>query len=234
MTTPMNDVFALADDKLMLGHTQSDWTGLGPILEEDIAASAMAQDDLSHALVLYEFLGEDPDELAFDRAAGAYRCCDLVTVPDAFDWAVATVRRFFYAHFAAILLDRFMQDERIELAARAKRLQLEQTVQTTHLTAWMIRLGNGSDDANSRMQAAIDLLSMHAGMMFEDINDRQMAFNLWNAATAPVIEQACLTCAVSLPDDAITGGRRGAHAAHFVEQHAEMTQVRSAEPNASW
>ena len=86
-----NIVLMHADDKLMLGHIQSDWTGLAPILEEDIAASAMAQDDLSHALVLYEFLGArfnlDPDAIAFDRDPCDYRCCDLVTIPDDFDWA---------------------------------------------------------------------------------------------------------------------------------------------------
>ena len=47
---PMIDLLlAVADDKLMLGHRNSDWTGLGPILEEDIAFSSLAQDDIAHA-----------------------------------------------------------------------------------------------------------------------------------------------------------------------------------------
>ena len=71
-----NIVLMHADDKLMLGHMQSDWTGLAPILEEDIAASSMSQDDLSHALVLYEYLASRFDldgRKWFRRGRGAAR-----------------------------------------------------------------------------------------------------------------------------------------------------------------
>jgi len=239
MTASMNDVLALADDKLMLGHVQSDWTGLGPILEEDIAASAMAQDDLSHALVLYEFLAtsdaqDGADELAFGRAVADYRCCDLMTLPDDFDWAVATSRRFLFAHFAAILLQDLRTADNAELAERAIRLQGEQAIQTTHLNAWMVRLGTGGDDAYARMQSALNTLAPHAGMLFEDIEDRDDRFARWQTAIAGALAEAGLTCDVDFPVASVKGGRRGAHAAHFIEQHAEMTQVRAAEPGAAW
>jgi len=234
MRAPMSDLLALADDKLMLGHVQSDWTGLGPILEEDIAASAMAQDDLSHAQVLYEHLGDDPDELAFGRDVTEYRCCDLMTVPDDFDWAIATSRRFLFAHFASILLDDFAQRDDADLAARAGRLQAEQAIQTTHLNAWMVRLGTGGDSARTRMQSALDVLAPHAGMLFENIDDCETRFKRWQAAIAPALMDAGLICEVTFPDAAIEGGRRGVHAKHFVETHAEMTQVRAAEPGATW
>lgn len=42
-------LYLLADDELILGHRNSEWTGLGPILEEDIAFSSMAQDKIGHA-----------------------------------------------------------------------------------------------------------------------------------------------------------------------------------------
>lgn len=228
------DVMALADDKLMLGHVQSDWTGLGPILEEDIAASAMAQDDLSHALVLYEWLGADPDELAFGRAPAVYRCCDLVTLPDEFDWAIATARRFLCAHFAAVMLQEFAAADDADLAARATRLLDEQRIQTTHLDAWIVRLGNGGTDAASRMQRAFDALSEHAGMLFEGIEDDAGRFERWRAAIAPSLHAASLRCTAALPDGSATGGRTGDHAPHFIEQHAEMTQVRATEPGAAW
>ena len=65
----MNDAFrdlllSIADDKLILGHRNSDWTGLGPILEEDIAFSALAQDDIAHALALYEVIAARTDTTA--------------------------------------------------------------------------------------------------------------------------------------------------------------------------
>ena len=46
----------IADDQLVMGHRNSEWTGLGPILEEDIAFSSVAQDQVGHALAFYEYL----------------------------------------------------------------------------------------------------------------------------------------------------------------------------------
>ncbi len=66
-------LYRLADDQLILGHRNSEWNGLGPILEEDIAFSSMAQDKLGHSLQLYTLLhqlGEaEPDTVAFTRNA---------------------------------------------------------------------------------------------------------------------------------------------------------------------
>src|SRR4051812_2466186 len=49
-------MFRMADDDLIIAHRNSEWTGLGPILEEDIAFSSIAQDKLGHAQALYEVL----------------------------------------------------------------------------------------------------------------------------------------------------------------------------------
>ncbi|MCH2136697.1 MAG: phenylacetate-CoA oxygenase subunit PaaC [Phycisphaerales bacterium] len=229
-----DDVMALADDKLMSGHMQSDWTGLGPILEEDIAASAMAQDDLSHAQVLYEWLGGDPDATAFGRQAQAYRCCDLVTLPDEFDWAIATARRFMCAHFATVLLQDFAQSDDADLVDRAARLLKEQAIQTTHLNAWIFRLGTGGTDAHARMQHAFDTLSPYVGGLFETIDQAADRFDRWRAAVDPVLQSAALKIDVTGPESTTCGGRSGQHAEHFILQQAEMTQVRSLEPDAAW
>ena len=75
-------ILATADDKLMLGHRNSDWTGLAPILEEDIAFSAFAQDDMAHAAALFELAGSlldrSADQLAFGREPNDYRCATIV------------------------------------------------------------------------------------------------------------------------------------------------------------
>src|SRR6185503_7816753 len=96
-------VLSVADDKLILGHRNSDWTGLGPILEEDIAFSHLAQDEMAHAQALYQFagelLGKSADELAFGRTIDQYRCAHIVEVPDDFNWATALARKFFCDHF---------------------------------------------------------------------------------------------------------------------------------------
>ena len=141
-------ILSHADDKLMLGHVQSDWTGLGPILEEDIASSAMAQDDLSHALTLYEYLGNeydlDPDVIAFERSAENYFCCDLVTRSDEFDWAGSVVKRWLTATYMQIVIkDLSKIDHESDLGARCDRILPEQDHQVIHLQRWIIRFQGG-------------------------------------------------------------------------------------------
>src|SRR6516162_586424 len=91
---PLADLLlSVADDKLMLGHRNADWTGLAPILEEDIAFSSLAQDELAHASALYQvvggLLGTTADKLAYGRRPDEYRCAPLVELSDEFNWATA-------------------------------------------------------------------------------------------------------------------------------------------------
>ena len=86
-TAALKDLlFWMADNQLILAHRNSEWTGLGPLLEEDIAFSSIAQDKMGHALALYTILhtelGEDePDTIAFTRDEGAFHCAHLVELP---------------------------------------------------------------------------------------------------------------------------------------------------------
>ena len=244
-----NLVLALADDLLMLGHVQGDWTGLGPILEEDIASSSMSQDDLSHALVLYEHLGTrfelDPDVIAFEREPEDYRCCDLVTMPDEFNWATAFARRWMVAHWAVQMLDQLARGDEQDLVDRCRRLRAEQGVHLSYLDDWMQRLGSGTDEGRDRVQTALDLLGATAGMLLE-VPDRDCAgavdaccnrdelFTQWTTAMNAVLAASGFSLTCTLPADEAVGGRRGHHAPHFIEQHAEMTEVRCADPGASW
>jgi ring-1,2-phenylacetyl-CoA epoxidase subunit PaaC len=244
-----NIVLMHADDKLMLGHVQSDWTGLAPILEEDIAASAMAQDDLSHALVLYEFLGNtfdlNPDAIAFDRDAADYRCCDLVTIPDDFDWATSVVKRWLVATFTKLGLDRLATLDVGDLGSRAQRLVDEQTIHVTHLNRWMTRLGQGSTESHDRMQSALNLLLPDAGMLLEPPDatlaedesfccGREELFAEWIKGISITLDQAGLQADITLPDRSRRGGRRGEHAEHFLRQLAELTEVRHSDPATAW
>ena len=51
-------IMALADDELILGHRHSEWTGWAPHLEEDLAFSSIAQDEMAHARLLYRLARE--------------------------------------------------------------------------------------------------------------------------------------------------------------------------------
>ena len=94
-------LYKIADDLLILGHRNSEWTGIGPLLEEDIAFSSMAQDKIGQSLALYEmlhYLGEaDPDNIAFMRNSEQFHNCQLVELPIG-DYEFSLIRHFLYDH----------------------------------------------------------------------------------------------------------------------------------------
>ena len=99
----------IADDELILGWRDSEWTGIAPLLEEDVAFSSIAQNEIGHARALYELaardLGTTADELAFDRPPEEYLCAQLVELrlPS---WEHTIARHHLYEEADAIRLER--------------------------------------------------------------------------------------------------------------------------------
>src|SRR5512140_691569 len=92
-------LLTLADDEFVIGFRDSEWTGIAPMLEEDVAFSSLEQDEIGHARLLYQprvaLTGEDPDRLAFHRQPSEYRHARLLDHPRN-DWAFTVVRRWLY------------------------------------------------------------------------------------------------------------------------------------------
>src|ERR1700682_5979811 len=92
-------LLGLADDELIVGWRDSEWTGIAPTLEEDVAFSSIAQNEIGHARAAYEppagALGTTADALAFDRQPEDYRCSSLVELR-LLDWAHTIARRYLY------------------------------------------------------------------------------------------------------------------------------------------
>src|SRR6202162_6118594 len=101
-SAPRDDgvLLAIADDELVLGWRDSEWTGIAPFLEEDVAFSSIAQNEIGHARALYELaardLGTTADELAFDRSPEEYRCAQLVELRFVPDWGRTIARHYLY------------------------------------------------------------------------------------------------------------------------------------------
>src|SRR2546421_12464045 len=100
MRDQVQNILERADDEVILGWRNSEWTGIAPLLEEDVAFSSIAQNEIGHARALYELaaaeLGTTADELAFDRRPEEYRCAPLAELRLAGDWAGAIARHWLY------------------------------------------------------------------------------------------------------------------------------------------
>ena len=244
-------LLAIADDKLMLGHRNSDWTGLAPILEEDIAFSSLAQDELAHASAFYELVGEllgtSSDELAFGRSPEAYRCASIVEVEDEFDWATAICRQFFCDHYDLLRLNRLARSSYKPLADLSSRIAAEEQVHVEHSNAWVVRLGQGTDDSRQRMQTAIDRLAPIATCLFEPLDNLKLLidaglypgsdfemYDTWTARIQEVLKLAGLTMQVEIGDPEDKGGRRGVHTKFLEPLLDEMCEVYRTEPGVAW
>jgi len=247
-------LLSIADDKLILGHRNSDWTGLGPILEEDIAFSHLAQDEMAHAQALYQFVGDmigirrGSDELAFGRKPEEYRCAHIVEVPDEFNWATAMARKFFCDHFDLLRLQRLSKSSHKPLADVSRRIAAEEQLHVDHVNSWMQRLGRGTEESRARMQKALDALAPLAPMLFEMVEGQQALcdadmypgcgptmFTEWRDQLRQITAQSKLRLPeLQTPVPGARGGRHGVHTPHLKELLDEMCEVYRVEPGAVW
>ena len=146
----------IADDELILGWRDSEWTGIAPLLEEDVAFSSIAQNEIGHARALYELLarerGTTADELALDRAPGEYRCSRLVELR-LLDWEKTIARQYLYEEADAARLERLKRSDDPELAGLAAKIDREEAYHRMHAQMWFDRLGD-----EPRFTAALDEL----------------------------------------------------------------------------
>jgi ring-1,2-phenylacetyl-CoA epoxidase subunit PaaC len=240
-------LYRLADDNLVLGHRNSEWTGLAPILESDIAFSSMAQDKMGHALTLYkllEDLGEpDPDRQAFLRPAGAFRCCSLVCLERG-DWALSIVRHFFFDEAAQIRFDALASGSYAPLAEVASKLRGELKYHVMHGRTNVRKLARGTEESRTRMQAAVDRLYPHGLGIFEptDADETIAAEGIqpseaelcktWQERCGAILDEVGL--AVPLGCEPVYGGRRGEHPATLPPLVENMQIVYRLDPVAEW
>ena len=166
-------LLAAADDELILGWRDSEWTGIAPSLEEDVAFSSIAQNEIGHARALYELaareLGGDADALAFDRAPADYRCCPLVELRR-LDWADTIARHWLYETADAVRIEDMAASDWPELAGLARKIEREEAYHRLHADMWVDRLAGGAERA--RLGVARGDLALRAGILDGALRDR--------------------------------------------------------------
>jgi ring-1,2-phenylacetyl-CoA epoxidase subunit PaaC len=146
----------IADDELIIGWRDSEWTGIAPMLEEDVAFSSIAQNEIGHARAIYDLLarerGTTADELAFDRVPEEYRCSRLVEVR-LLDWEKTIARHYLYEDADARRLEQLKQSDDAAVAGLAAKIDREEQYHRLHAQMWFERLEN-----EPRFSAALDEL----------------------------------------------------------------------------
>jgi ring-1,2-phenylacetyl-CoA epoxidase subunit PaaC len=242
-------LYKIADDQLILGHRNSEWTGFGPLLEEDIAFSSMAQDKVGQSQALYEILhslGEqEPDTVAFMRNADQFHNCILVELPNG-EYDFSLIRHFLYDTALAIRFEMLTRCSFTPLAELSVKIRGELRYHTLHANTWMKQLGSATPESIQRLQKSLEVAMPYALGMFEKspfekdlIADKifegeDELKSRWVKNVEQVINQTNL----KLPDleslSSIDGGRVGKHSEHLQPLLDEMSEVFKIDPGAQW
>lgn len=169
---------ALGDDELVIGHRHSEWTGHAPHLEEDVAFSSIAQDEIGHAAAYYSLVakqtGDDPDRLGLGRAADEYRHAILCERRNR-DWAYTLARHWLYDRADDIRLEVLEQSAEEDLAALATKLRREERYHLLHADTWMRRVSLGPVEGRARVIEGVTDAFADAAGLFEPVEFEEEA-----------------------------------------------------------
>lgn len=242
-------LYKIADDQLILGHRNSEWTGFGPLLEEDIAFSSMAQDKVGHSYAIYQILNklgeQEPDTVAFMRNANQFHNSQLVELPNG-EYDFSLIRHFLYDTAEIIRFEMLSQSTYEPLAELSRKIKGELKYHTLHANTWIKKLGNATEESISRLQNSLERAIPYALGIFEAspyekeiiaegiFEGEATLEKRWKQKVEELLNQTQL----QLPDwkslTPVMGGRHGQHTEHLQPLLDEMSEVFRIDPGAEW
>ena len=243
-------LLAFADDEHLMGQHHTEWIGVAPFLEEDLAFSSIGQDELGHAALLYELVldldGTEPtdtavDTLAFGRPSGAYRCCHLVEFTTR-DWAEALVRHWIYDTLEEMRWRLVAGSSLPKLAAIAGKALQEEVFHRRHADALLDTL-LASPEARKRILEALGTIGPLATGLCEPVEGEAAVISAGVAAgsTAALLSPLQRAAQERFGGAAPVGpsfehgqNRRTARSADFGPLLARMREVLDYDPQAIW
>lgn len=253
----------LADNALILAQRNAEWTGHGPVLEQDIAITNISLDLLGQARNFYQYATSfyngfsenekkpvdkyiprlwksynrelQEDDLAFLRDEHQYLNLLITELPKG-DWAQTVLRQFFFSAFQFYLYQQLQNSNDMQLAAIAEKSIKEVAYHLRWSSEWVIRLGDGTEESNERIENALTDQWMFTGEMFQptsyELVDVSHLKDDWTKKVETVFAQATL----HIPKQTWmqNGGKEGRHSEHLGYLLAEMQYLQRTYPNSQW
>ena len=254
-----NLLLSMADDEFILGYRNSEWTGIAPMLEEDVAFSSMAQDEIGHARLFYAMLAEltdsSADHIAYSRKPGEYMSCQLMERPKG-DWAYSVTRQFLYDTADHVRLEALSRCSYEPLANATQKILREEKYHLMHGDMWLNRLATRSPLSEEHLHAALEALWPDALGVWEPLaGEEQLVVDgilpapfsalqsTWLEQLAPFFYNLHLDFPAKKDESSGLyvssiepryGGRRGEHTEEFTALWEDMTSVYRLDPSAIW
>jgi ring-1,2-phenylacetyl-CoA epoxidase subunit PaaC len=251
-------LFQLADDDFMYSFRGSEWLGLAPHIEADIAFSSISQDSMGHAAMFYKLLEDsgagNADNLAHFRPASE-RMNSILTervngqgyymdTPH-YDWAYAVARSYFYTQAKKVRIDALCESSFTPLAEVAVKVRMELFYHKLHWDTWFKQLISSTDVAKKKMDDAIKLVMNDFGDVFSYGNHKQQIESSrligseedlkerWKKNIEPLFLRLHLQVP-EIPKVPGKNGRNGEHTSDLDEGLATLSEVCSLDSAAVW
>ena len=234
----------LADNALILAQRNAEWTGHGPVLEQDIAITNISLDLLGQARSFYQYAAElegdgaTEDGLAYLRTEREFMNCLLVEQVNG-DWSQTVLRQYFFSAFQYFLYKHLSAfgDERI--AAIAAKSLKEVTYHLRWSGEWVIRLADGTDESRRRILHSLGELWRYTGELFSPADfESTLQIPLeeigteWQRHIKQVFDEAGLE--IPANEFMQLGGKSGRHTEHLGYILAEMQYLQRTYPGVEW
>ena len=238
----------IADSSLILGQRMSEWCSNGPTLEEDIAMSNISLDMFGQANGFYQYAAQldgtkSADELAFRRNEREFFNHQLVEQENG-NFGTTMVRNFLHDVFNFLFYTELSKSKDETLSALASKSLKEVKYHLRHSSNWLIRLGDGTGESNTKVQDALEELWMYTGELFEmdnlDVELLNSCIAVDNSALKlewdRMVNKTLVKAKLTRPEDAYmaTGGKKGLHTEYLGFILSEMQFLQRAYPDAKW
>lgn len=244
-----NYILNLADNTLILGQRLSEWCGVGPYLEEDLALTNTALDIIGQSQMLLELAcdingdNKTPDDLAFLRDSIDFRNVILVEQPNG-DYAQTMLRQYFMDVYHVHLYKSLSDSSNEKLAAIAQKSLKEVKYHLERSELWINRMALGTEESFHRLQKALNKLWHYHHELFESYEALQQLVDAGIAADPQDLRQRWETdvkklfasSSLELPASGwkATGGLQGHHSEYLGKMLCEMQFLQRAYPNCEW
>ena len=238
----------IADSSLILGQRMTEWCAKGPTLEEDIALSNISLDMFGQANGFYEYAAQldgskSADDLAFLRNEREFFNHQMVEIENG-HFGKTIVRNFLHDAFNFLFYTKLSESKDETFAALGAKSLKEVKYHLRHSTNWLIRLGDGTEESNAKVQESLEEIWQFTAELFEmDEIDTELlnaeiavdnkALKLeWDEIVNSTLKKAKL----KRPEDGYmaTGGKKGMHTEYLGLLLAEMQFLQRAYPDAKW
>ena len=239
----------LGDDALILGHRLSEWCSKGPFLEEDLALSNVSLDYLGRARMFYSYAAEltggevTEDSFAFHRDCREFRNLLMHELPRG-DFAFTMARQYLLDEYGLAFMQEMLGSADERLAAIAAKAVKESRYHLRRSRDWLLRLGDGTEESNRRLQGAVDELWGYTPELFETdpLESKLVAAGVavdsatlkpaWEQAVRDTLEEA--TIVPPAGDWSVRGGREGLHTEYLGHLLSDLQFMQRAYPGLEW